>query len=78
VSDLSSTLAPHAHPGGYVNFLGSDCHDQIADAYGDNALRLREIKPRYDPDNVFSSAIPLPDLSLPNGNAKRIGLEVTI
>jgi len=78
MSDLSATLAPHTLPGGYANFLGPDCHDQIADAYGDNARRLREVKQKYDPDNVFSSAIPLPDLSLPNQNTKRICLEVTI
>jgi len=78
MSDLSATLAPHALPGGYANFLGPDCHDQIADAYGDNARRLCEGKQKYDPDNVFSSAIPLPDLSLPNQNTKRVDLEVTI
>src|SRR5215469_14459417 len=65
MSDLSATLAPNALPGGYANFLGPDCHDQIADAYGDNARRLVEVKRKYDTDNVFTSAIPLPDLSLP-------------
>ena len=77
MSDLSATLAPHALPGGYANFLGPDCHDQIADAYGDNARRLCEVKQKYDSDNVFSSAIPLPDLSLPNQKQKRVDLEVT-
>jgi FAD/FMN-containing dehydrogenase len=66
MSDLSAALAPHALPGGYANFLGPDCHDQIADAYGDNARRLCEVKQKYDPDNDFSSAIPLPALSLPS------------
>jgi hypothetical protein len=71
MSDLSATLAPHALQGGYANFLGPDCHDQIADAYGDNPRRLLEAKRKYDPDNVFSPALPLPDLSLPNQNTKR-------
>jgi len=59
MSDLSRALAPHALPGGYANFLAPDAHDQIAHAYGSNALRLRELKRRFDPDNVFSSATSL-------------------
>ncbi|WP_156096839.1 FAD-binding oxidoreductase [Amycolatopsis jejuensis] len=55
----SAALAPHALPGGYANLLGPDVPDQVADAYGPNAARLREIKQRFDPDGVFS-AIPLP------------------
>jgi FAD/FMN-containing dehydrogenase len=59
-SDLSRALAPFALPGGYANFLTPDDHEQIGSAYGNNASRLREVKRRFDPDNVFSSAIPLP------------------
>jgi len=57
---LSTALAPHALPGGYAALLAPDAHDQIAHAYGPNGARLREIKQRLDPDDVFSSAIPLP------------------
>jgi FAD/FMN-containing dehydrogenase len=57
---LSTALAPHALPGGYAGLLAPYAHDQIAQAYGPNAARLREVKRRVDPDNVFSSAIPLP------------------
>jgi len=52
--------ARYALPGGYANLLGPDAHDQIGPAYGPNTARLREVKRRFDPDNVFSSAIPLP------------------
>ena len=56
---VSATLAPHALPGGYPNLLGPDDHEQIANAYGDNAIRLLAAKTHYDPDGVFT-AIPLP------------------
>ena len=59
MSDLSRTLAPHALPGGYANFLAPEAHDQIAHAYGSNAVRLRELKRKFDPENVFSSATSL-------------------
>jgi hypothetical protein len=56
---VSAALAPHAMPGGYPNLLGSDDHEQIANAYGDNTVRLLAAKTHYDPDGVFT-AIPLP------------------
>jgi FAD/FMN-containing dehydrogenase len=56
---VSAALAPHALPGGYPSLLGPDDHEQIADAYGDNAIRLLAAKTHYDPDGVFT-AIPLP------------------
>jgi FAD/FMN-containing dehydrogenase len=56
---VSASLARHALPGGYPNLLGPDAHDQIANAYGDNAVRLLAAKAHYDPDGVFT-ATPLP------------------
>ena len=50
-----------ALPGGYPNFLTSEDREQLGSAYGHNAARLRDLKRRYDPENVFSSAIPIPD-----------------
>jgi hypothetical protein len=58
--DLSARLAPHSLPGGYANLLSPDAREQISGAYGENGPRLREVKVRYDPGNIFSSAIPLP------------------
>ena len=58
--DLSKAVAPFALPGGYANFLAPDAHDQIRDAYGANADRLRSLKQKFDPKNLFSSSIPLP------------------
>lgn len=59
---VSAALAPHALPGGYANMLGPDDHDQIANAYGENDIRLGAAKKQYDPDAVFT-AIPLPRVS---------------
>ncbi|MFG1605031.1 FAD-binding oxidoreductase [Actinoplanes sp. NPDC049265] len=56
---VAELMRPSALPGGYPNLLGPDHHEQIRDAYGPNAHRLRELKQRFDPDGVFA-AIPLP------------------
>jgi hypothetical protein len=44
---------------GYSNLLGPGDHGQIANAYGDNAMRLGAAKRHFDPDGVFT-AIQLP------------------
>jgi Berberine and berberine like len=49
-----------AFPGGYPNFLPQGDAGRAAKSYGDNSERLIRAKRQYDPDNVFSSAIPLP------------------
>jgi hypothetical protein len=43
---------PHATGGVYVNFIPSD-EDRVLNAYGSNMPRLREIKAKYDPRNLF-------------------------
>jgi hypothetical protein len=57
---LSRTLVPSSLPGGYASLLGPNDHDQIASAHGSNINRLRVLKRRFDPDDLFTSAIPLP------------------
>ena len=44
----------------YPNLLPKGDAARAASSYGRNAERLLKAKRRYDPDNIFSSAIPLP------------------
>ena len=53
--EFFKAAAPHAAGGVYINFLNEDEVDRIAEAYGPNYNRLREIKAKYDPDNLFRS-----------------------
>jgi FAD/FMN-containing dehydrogenase len=39
--------------GRYVNYQSDEGPDVVASAYGANYARLREVKARYDPENVF-------------------------
>jgi FAD/FMN-containing dehydrogenase len=49
-----AAMRPHFSGGRWLNYLGDDqADDAIRAAYGPNYERLREIKRRYDPDNVF-------------------------
>jgi FAD/FMN-containing dehydrogenase len=49
-----AAMRPHLAPRRWLNYLGDDqAEDAIRAAYGPNYDRLREIKRRYDPDNVF-------------------------
>ena len=51
--DLFEATAAEAAPSVYVNFMPEDEADRLAEAYGGNLERLREIKARYDPANLF-------------------------
>ncbi|MFC4543090.1 FAD-binding oxidoreductase [Halosolutus amylolyticus] len=44
---------PHSVGAAYVNFMMEEGDDRIRATYGDNYDRLREVKARYDPHNVF-------------------------
>jgi FAD/FMN-containing dehydrogenase len=49
-----ASLRPHFVTRRWLNYLGDDQgEDAIRDAYGPNYERLRSVKRRYDPDNVF-------------------------
>lgn len=52
--ETHAALAPHLATGRWLNYLGDDqADDAVRAAYGPNYDRLREIKRRYDPANVF-------------------------
>jgi FAD/FMN-containing dehydrogenase len=47
-------MRPHFTSGRYVNYLGDDDgEDAVAAAYGSNHQRLRTLKAKYDPMNLF-------------------------
>jgi FAD/FMN-containing dehydrogenase len=52
--ETHAALAPELSGRRWLNYLGDDqAEDAIRGAYGPNYDRLREIKRRYDPENVF-------------------------
>jgi FAD/FMN-containing dehydrogenase len=50
---FDSAMAPFSSGGSYINFLGEAPAEEVAAAYGPNLERLRAIKRRYDPGNLF-------------------------
>jgi hypothetical protein len=54
VRDFWSALKPHHTSGVYVNFLMNEGEDRVREAYGTKKYdRLKALKRRYDPDNLF-------------------------
>ena len=52
--DFHAALEPHAGGRVYVNFLGDEGEERVRAAYGEETYeRLRALKRRYDPTNVF-------------------------
>jgi FAD/FMN-containing dehydrogenase len=49
-----AAMRPHFGSGRWLNYLGDDqAEEAVRAAYGANYERLREVKRRYDPENVF-------------------------
>jgi len=51
--DYWQDLHPHGAGGAYVNFMMDEGASRVAASYRDNFARLRAVKRRYDPGNVF-------------------------
>jgi FAD/FMN-containing dehydrogenase len=52
--DTYAKLSPYLGETRYVNYLDHDeAGDPAASAYGPNYARLRDLKTKYDPENVF-------------------------
>jgi FAD/FMN-containing dehydrogenase len=52
--ELRDALAPYATGRVYANFIAADEADRVSSAHGpENYRRLRELKSKYDPANVF-------------------------
>jgi FAD/FMN-containing dehydrogenase len=51
--DYYNAVRPHAVEGGYVNFMTEDDANRVDENYHGTLDRLRAVKRRYDPDNLF-------------------------
>jgi FAD/FMN-containing dehydrogenase len=51
--DTFAALKPYLAPLRYLNYLEDDAVDPAAVAYGSNLQRLRALKAKHDPNNVF-------------------------
>ncbi len=68
VQDFHKALEPHSDQGAFINFLSGDDLDKAAINFGSNYERLRSVKAKYDPDNVFRfnpNISPIPTYSPP-------------
>ena len=53
VDDLWLEIQPFSSGGVYVNYLGNEGEERVKAAYGINYERLRMLKNKYDPMNLF-------------------------
>jgi FAD binding domain-containing protein/berberine-like enzyme len=55
--ETHAALKPFLAPTRYVNYLDLDDSGLAAEVYGPNYARLRELKTKYDPDNLFHTNV---------------------
>ena len=60
VRDTFAALAPYTAPRTYMNYAADDEADRVDAAFGPNIDRLRDVKHRYDPDNLFRLNLNIP------------------
>ena len=53
VKEYYGALAPHSDKGGYINFAAGDDQSRVGASYGKSYDRLRQVKSKYDPGNLF-------------------------
>ncbi|HET9872017.1 MAG TPA: FAD-binding oxidoreductase [Propionibacteriaceae bacterium] len=53
VRNTMAALEPYTQSRTYMNYAADDEADRLDASYGPNLARLRDVKRRYDPDNVF-------------------------
>jgi FAD/FMN-containing dehydrogenase len=51
--DYWDAVHPYSAPGGYINFMMEEGAARIEATYGENYARLRQVKAKYDPENLF-------------------------
>jgi FAD/FMN-containing dehydrogenase len=51
--DIASTMKPWSTGGAYLNFLGDEGQARIEAAFGSKYQRLRDLKKKWDPTNLF-------------------------
>jgi len=53
--ETAAAMEPWTTGRSYLNFIGDEGSDRVADAFGPTAYsRLQALKQEWDPDNVFS------------------------
>jgi FAD/FMN-containing dehydrogenase len=65
---LFRTMLPHGNGGVYVNLLGDGEEERVPAAYGPNLARLRQLKRKWDPDNLFRRNHNIPPSEGPEGS----------
>ena len=65
IADFTAALAPYVN-GAYVNVPNAGMINWEIDYWGSNVERLRDVKAKYDPDNVFSFQQSIPPAGAPS------------